>query len=70
MLTIWSCEATRSSGYDGIILSDLEYGVRTYRDHLREVLPVVDLEDEPEPIGTHHIPPGPSILRRPCGSTG
>ncbi|MCZ6735058.1 MAG: Rieske 2Fe-2S domain-containing protein, partial [Planctomycetota bacterium] len=49
MLTIWSCEATRSSGYDGIILSDLEYGVRTYHDHLREVLPVVNLEDEPAP---------------------
>jgi len=49
MLTIWSCEATLSSGYDGIILSDLEYGVRTYHDHLREVLPVVNLEIEPEP---------------------
>jgi phenylpropionate dioxygenase-like ring-hydroxylating dioxygenase large terminal subunit len=48
-LNIWSCEAARSSGYDGIILSDLEYGVRTYHDHLREVLPVVDLEDEPKP---------------------
>ncbi len=48
-LNIWSCEATRSSGYDGIILSDLEYGVRTYHDHLRAVLPVVNLEDEPEP---------------------
>lgn len=47
MLTIWSCEATRSSGYEGVILSDLEYGVRTYHDHLREVLPVVNLEDEP-----------------------
>jgi phenylpropionate dioxygenase-like ring-hydroxylating dioxygenase large terminal subunit len=49
MLTIWSCEATRSSGYAGIILSDLEYGVRTYHDHLRAVLPVVNVEDEPAP---------------------
>jgi len=48
MLTIWSCEAALSSAYDGIILSDLEYGVRTYHDHLREVLPVVDLDEEPE----------------------
>ena len=48
MLTIWSCEATKSSGYDGILLSDLEYGVRTYHDHLRAVFPVVNLEDEPE----------------------
>ncbi|HUS54234.1 MAG TPA: aromatic ring-hydroxylating dioxygenase subunit alpha [Thermohalobaculum sp.] len=49
MLTIWSCEATKSSGYDGIILSDLEYGVRTHHDHLRAVLPVVNLQDEPAP---------------------
>ena len=49
MLTIWSCEATLSSGYDGIILSDLEYGVRTYHDHLRELLPVINVEVEPEP---------------------
>jgi phenylpropionate dioxygenase-like ring-hydroxylating dioxygenase large terminal subunit len=49
MLTIWSCEATKSSGYEGIILSDREYGVRTYHDHLRELLPVINLDDEPEP---------------------
>lgn len=49
MLTVWSCEAARSSGFEGIILSDLEYGVRTYHDHLREVLPVVNLEHEPAP---------------------
>jgi phenylpropionate dioxygenase-like ring-hydroxylating dioxygenase large terminal subunit len=48
MLTIWACEATRSSAYDGVILSDLEYGVRTHHDHLRALLPVVNLEDEPE----------------------
>jgi hypothetical protein len=46
ILTIWTCEATQSSGYGGITLSDLEYGVRTYHDHLCEVLPVVNLEDE------------------------
>jgi phenylpropionate dioxygenase-like ring-hydroxylating dioxygenase large terminal subunit len=57
LLTIWSCEATRSSGYDGIILSDLEYGVRTYHDHLREALPVVNLEAEPEPgtVAAHNV---------------
>ena len=48
MLTIWACEATQSSGYDGVILSDLEYGVKTYHDHLRAGLPVINLEDEPE----------------------
>ncbi len=48
MLTIWACEATQSSGYDGVILSDLEYGVRTHHDHLRDLLPVINLDDEPE----------------------
>lgn len=47
MLTIWSCEAALSSAYDGIILSDLEYGVKTHHDHLRSVLPVLNLEEEP-----------------------
>jgi phenylpropionate dioxygenase-like ring-hydroxylating dioxygenase large terminal subunit len=47
MLTVWSCEAARSSGYDGIILSDLEYGVRSYHDHLRALLPVLNLERAP-----------------------
>ncbi len=46
-LTIWSYEASQSSGYEGIILSDLEYGVRSHHDHLREILPVMTLEREP-----------------------
>ncbi len=50
-LTIWSCEATKSSGYDGIILSDLEYGVRAYHDMLRNLMPVLN-EDEAPPPGT------------------
>jgi hypothetical protein len=47
MLTIWSCEATKSSAYSGIILSDLEYGVKTYHDHLRKVMPVLTLDTPP-----------------------
>lgn len=43
----WSCEATESSGYDGIILSDLEYGVRAYHDALREKIPVMTLDTAP-----------------------
>lgn len=43
----WSCEATRSSAYDGIVLSDLEYGVRCYHDRLRELIPVMTLKDLP-----------------------
>lgn len=48
-LTIWSCEATKSSAYDGILLSDLEYGVRSYHDELRKILPVLNLPDRPKP---------------------
>src|SRR3546814_5831012 len=46
-LTIWSCEAAKSSGFDGILLSDLEYGVRSFHDRLRELLPVMDRASEP-----------------------
>ena len=46
-LTIWSCEATKSSGFDGIMLSDLEYGVRSFHDRLRDLLPVMRRDSEP-----------------------
>ncbi|MDG1746150.1 MAG: aromatic ring-hydroxylating dioxygenase subunit alpha [Planktomarina sp.] len=48
MLMIWSCEATKSSAYDGVIFSDLEYGVKTYHDHLRQLLPVLAQPVPPE----------------------
>lgn len=50
-LTKWTDEAPLSSGFDGIILSDLEYGVRSFHDHLRDVMPVLNLETAP-PAGT------------------
>ena len=43
----WSYEATQSSGYEAALLSDLEYGVRSYHDRLREVLPVMNLAAAP-----------------------
>tara|TARA_B100000700_G_scaffold321507_1_gene420901 strand:- start:646 stop:1863 length:1218 start_codon:yes stop_codon:yes gene_type:complete len=46
-LSLWSYEAMKSSAFEGIVLSDLEYGVRTYHDALREILPVICLEKEP-----------------------
>ncbi len=49
LLTVWSCEAAHSSGFKGIILSDLEYGVRSYHDHLRTVLPVLNESTSPAP---------------------
>ncbi|MDC1291108.1 aromatic ring-hydroxylating dioxygenase subunit alpha [Planktomarina temperata] len=48
MLMVWSCEATKSSAYDGVIFSDLEYGVKTYHDHLRRLLPVMGQPAPPE----------------------
>jgi hypothetical protein len=45
---VWSCEATSSSGVQGIILSDLEYGVRTHHDHLRQLMPVLNDQQEQE----------------------
>ena len=47
----WSWEAMQSSGYDNIILSDLEQGVRGYHDRLREAIPVTTLEEAPA-VGT------------------
>jgi phenylpropionate dioxygenase-like ring-hydroxylating dioxygenase large terminal subunit len=50
-LTVWSYEAAQSSGFDGVILSDLEYGVRSHHDHLRRLMPVLDLDRPPAPGG-------------------
>lgn len=48
-LIIWSCEAAQSSAYNGVILSDLEYGVRTYHDELRKFFPVLKESEAPPP---------------------
>ena len=45
----WSWEAMQSSGFNGLILSDLEAGVRDYHDILRRSIPVAALEEEPPP---------------------
>jgi phenylpropionate dioxygenase-like ring-hydroxylating dioxygenase large terminal subunit len=50
-LIAWSFEALQSSGYRGLILSDLESGVRYYHDMLRQVMPVVQAEQPPN-VGT------------------
>ena len=47
-LTVWSNESMLSDAFAGFYLSDLEYGVRSHHDHLRELLPVLDLEAAPE----------------------
>ena len=43
----WSWESMQSSGFAGMILSDLEAGVRSYHDQLRRLIPVMSLEEEP-----------------------
>ena len=55
MLMVWSCEATKSSAYAGVILSDLEYGVKTYHDHLRQLLPVMEQPVPPKPGQMAHV---------------
>lgn len=47
-LTIWSNEAMLSKAFQGFYLSDLEYGVRAHHDHLRQQLPVLNMETLPE----------------------
>ena len=47
-LTVWSNESMQSEAFDGFYLSDLEYGVRSHHDHLRRLLPVMNLETPPD----------------------
>jgi len=47
-LTIWSNESMTSKAFGGFYLSDLEYGVRTHHDHLRAVLPVMNVGEAPD----------------------
>ena len=48
-LAIGIYNACFSSAYGDTLLSDLEYGVRTYHDHLRALLPVLELNTAPPP---------------------
>ncbi len=47
-LTVWSNESMTSKAFSGFYLSDLEYGVRTHHDHLRAILPVMNLPEAPD----------------------
>jgi phenylpropionate dioxygenase-like ring-hydroxylating dioxygenase large terminal subunit len=46
-LTVWSNEASHSSGYWGFILSDHEYGVRQYHDQLRALMSILNHDNPP-----------------------
>jgi hypothetical protein len=45
---VWSNESMLSNAFAGFFLSDLEYGVRTHHDHLRRLVPVLNLEAAPD----------------------
>lgn len=47
-LSVWSNESMLSEAFGGFYLSDLEYGLRTHHDHLRRLLPVLQLTDAPD----------------------
>ncbi|MCY3880261.1 MAG: aromatic ring-hydroxylating dioxygenase subunit alpha [Rhodobacteraceae bacterium] len=51
MLAVWSSEAVHSSAFDGICLSNLEYGMKTFHDHLRALIPAMELAEEPSTGG-------------------
>ncbi|MGD9916216.1 MAG: RHO alpha subunit C-terminal catalytic domain-containing protein, partial [Rhizobiaceae bacterium] len=46
-LSVWSNESMLSQSFSGFYLSDLEYGVRTHHDHLRKLVPVLNMENAP-----------------------
>ncbi len=46
-LVNWAAAGMRSSAFDGMLLSDLEVNVASYHNRLRELLPVVCLDDAP-----------------------
>ena len=46
-MTEWTWEAMQSSAFDGIILSDREYLVRSYHDEFRASVPVMTLDRAP-----------------------
>lgn len=47
-LSVWSNESMLSEAFQGFYLSDLEFGVRTHHDHLREAIPLLKLDTAPE----------------------
>ncbi len=46
-LCIWAYEATKSPGFEGVILSDLEHGLKSFHDRLRACIPELSGENAP-----------------------
>jgi len=47
-LVKWAMEGMRSSAFDGVLLSDLELGICAFQNQLRDLIPVVSLDQAPE----------------------
>lgn len=47
-LVKWAAEGMRSSVFDEILLSDLELGICSFQNQLRDMVPVVSLDQPPE----------------------
>lgn len=48
MLCTWAYEATLSAGYEGVILSDLEHGLKSFHDLLRAEMPELTAAKPPK----------------------
>ena len=46
-LVKWAAEGMRSSVFDEILLSDLELGICSFQNQLRDMVPVVSLDQPP-----------------------
>lgn len=51
MLTVWSYEATKSVGFSGVLLSDLEHGLKSFHDALKARIPELSAADPPNNFG-------------------
>ena len=54
-LSIWSNESMNSTAFEGFHLSDLEYGLRCHHDALRDLMPVMTLDQAPPEDQIHEI---------------
>ena len=48
-LVKWAAEGMRSSAFEEILLSDLELGICSFQNQLRDLIPVLSLGQSPEP---------------------
>jgi len=47
-LVKWAMEGMRCSAFDEVLLSDLELGICAFQNRLRDLIPVLSLDQPPE----------------------